>query len=311
VAAPPCPYAEVGSLLEFFVELQPQETRTRSSSTTRAWQPIRPEESTHLSDARLQLHHAAQFGAAAGISFLEHQPDGRHANLEWVPALAGLFSRVIPARTPFRIGVRPADLTLLIVTEKDQSIGRYRLHGRTIVEATQWIRAQIARLGADAARYTLKRDYEIPRHPVAMGDSFDASERSQFEELSKWFTNGASILNSLARSIHDASEVRCWPHHLDIATLVQVASERTIGVGLEPGDHYYDEPYFYVDIRPQPPVAQARTRPLWGRGKWHTREWVGAVLPGSRLEGASAQERQVREFMDSAVSACRALATQS
>ena len=292
------------------MELQPQETRSKSS-TIRAWQAVRPEESTHLSDSRLQLHHAVQFGTAAGISFLDHRPDDSHTNLEWVPALAGLFSRVVPARTAFRIGVKPADLTLLIVTEKDQPITRYRLHGRTIVEATEWIRAQIAPLGVDAARYTLKRHYEIPGHPVAMGDSFDASERSQFEELSKWFANGASILNSLARSIHDASEVRCWPHHFDIATLIHVAPERTIGVGLEPGDQYYDEPYFYVNMRPHPAAAQARSRPLWGRGTWHTREWMGAVLAGSRLEGASAQEWQVREFIDSAVSACRALATQS
>jgi hypothetical protein len=292
------------------VELQPQESHTKSP-TARTWQPIRPEESTQLSDARLQLHHAAQFGAAAGISFLKHQPDAGHTNLEWVPALAGLFSRVIPARTAFRIGVRSSDLTLLIVTEGDQLIGRYRLHGHTIVEATNWIRSKIASLGATAARYTLNRDYQIPRHPVAMGDSFDSSDKSTFDELSRWFANGASTLNSLARSIHDASEVRCWPHRFDIATITKVAPGHTIGAGLEPGDHYYDEPYFYVNIRPQPSAAQARSRPLWGRGKWHTREWVGAVLPGSRLNGASGQERQVREFLDSAVSACRALATQS
>jgi hypothetical protein len=294
----------------FFVELQPQEIRTRPH-TAKAWQPIRPEEGAHLSESRLQLHYAAQFASAAGISFLKHRPDDSHTNMEWVPALAGLFSRVIPARTPFRIGVRPADLTLLIVTDKDQSIARYRLHGRSIVEATQWIRTQIARLGADAPRYTLKRDYDIPAHPVALGDSFDASERSHFEELSKWFMNGASMLSSVARSMHDASEVRCWPHHFDIATLIKVGATRTIGAGLDPGDHYYDEPYFYVSIQPHPPAAQARARPLWGRGTWHTREWVGAVLVGSRLERASAQERQAREFIDSAVSACRALATQS
>ena len=292
------------------MELQPQQTRTRSSNT-RAWQAVRPEESTHLSDSRLQLHHAAQFGTAAGISFLDHRPDDSHTNLEWVPALSSLLSRIVPARKPFRIGVRPADLTLLIVTDKDQPIARLRLHGRTIVEATRWIREQITTLGVDAARYTLTRHYEIPAHPVALGDSFDASEKPRFEELSRWFANGASILGSLARSTHDASEVRCWPHDFDIATIIPVAHEHTIGVGLEPGDSYYDEPYFYVSMRPQPSAAQARSRPLWGRGIWRTRGWIGAVLTGSRLEGASKQEWQVREFIDSAVSACRALATQS
>jgi hypothetical protein len=293
-----------------FVELQPHETRIKSSNT-RAWQALRPEESTQLTDSRLQLHYAVQFGTAAGISFLDPRPDDSHTNLEWVPALSSLLSRVIPANKSFRIGLRPADLTLLLVTEKDQPIARYRLHGRTIVEATQWIREQIAPLGVDAARYTLKRHYDIPEHAVALGDSFDGSDRSQFEELSKWFSNGASILGSLARSIHDASEVRCWPHAFDIATLIPVGHDHTIGVGLEPGDNYYDEPYFYVSMHPQPSATQARSRPLWGRGTWHTRGWMGAVLTGSRLEGASKQEWQVREFVDSAVSACRVLATQS
>jgi hypothetical protein len=185
------------------------------------------------------------------------------------------------------------------------------LHGKTITDAVDWIRSQVSALGADASRYTLKRHYEIPRHEVAIGDAFDASDKSRFEELSKWLANGSTLLNSLARSLDDASEVRCWPHHFDIASLIQSTPDRTIGIGLEPGDEYYDEPYFYVNAHPQPRAAQAQSRPLWGRGSWHTRGWVGAVLPGSKLGPASAQEQQVREFMDSAISACRGIAIQS
>jgi len=293
------------------VELQPQRTREIRSSPARAWQPVRPEGSQQLSDARLQLHHASQFAAAAGISFLDSRPDDGHTSLEWVPGLAGLFSRVIPAHTMFRIGVTPADLTLAIVTENDQPFAHYRLHGRTIIDALAWIRSRVGLLGVDPARYTLKRRYEIPSHPVEMGDAFDASDKAQFLEVSKWLANGASVLTSLARRIHDAGEVRCWPHHFDMTTVIQATSDRTIGVGFEPGDNFYDEPYFYVNVTPQATAAQARQRPLWGGGTWHTSKWVGAVLPGSRLGAASAQEQQVREFIDSAVSACRGLATLS
>lgn len=277
----------------------------------RTWQPVRPEESPRLTDARLQLHHAAQFCSAAGISFLEPKADDSHTNLEWIPSLGGLFSQDIPGRTSFRIGVRPADLTLVIAIQNDQPFAQCKLHGRTIVEATQWIRTHIAALGLDSARYTLKRHYEIPIHAVDDGDAFDASDKSQFEELSKWLANGASLLNSISRSIRKASEVRCWPHHFDIAVLIQATRNRTIGVGLEPGDNYYDEPYFYVNMRPQPSPAQAKMKPLWGRGAWHTRGWVGAVLTGSRIGAASEQERHAREFIDSAISACRGLITQN
>ncbi|MGH7603628.1 MAG: hypothetical protein ACRENK_06475 [Gemmatimonadaceae bacterium] len=272
---------------------------------------MRPEESSRLSDARLQLHHAAQFCGAAGISFLEERADDSHTNLEWMPALGGLFSRSVPARTSFRLGLRPADLTLVIATQNDQAFAQYKLHGRTIVEATQWIRTHIAAFGLDSTRYTLKRHFDIPIHTVDDGDAFDASDKSGFEELSSWLANGASLLNSISRSIHEASEVRCWPHHFDIATIIQATPNRTIGIGLDPGDNYYDEPYFYVNMNPQPSAAQAKQRPLWGRGAWHTRRWVGAVLTGSRIGAASEQERHAREFIDSAVSACRGLITQN
>ena len=289
------------------MELVPQETNEARRPSPRMWQPIHPEAAARLTDSRLQLHHAAQFCAAAGISFLQRLPDASHTNLEWLPSLRGLFSRTIPAQRPFRIGVRPAKLAVLIVSDENRAISEYPLHGRTITETKAWIRSQLTALGADGARYTLARHYEIPRHDVAIGESFDASEQTCFEELSKWLANGAAILGSITRNANGASEVRCWPNHFDIGTLIKVSAGRAIGVGLEPGDDYYDEPYFYVNMRPQPSASRARSRPLWGSGTWHTDEWVGAVLCGSRLGAASSQERQTREFLDSAVSACRAL----
>lgn len=293
------------------VELIPHETHEKRRPSARTWQPVRPEEATRLTDSRLQLHHAAQFAAAAGISFLPHLPDDSHISLEWVPALGGLFSRVIPARRAFRVGVRPVKLALQIVSEENQPIAEYRLHGRTITEAKDWVRSQVKLLGADGSRYTLTRHYEIPRHDVAIGESFDASETSRFEELARWLANGSALLASYARTALASTEVRCWPHHFDISTLIEVAPARTIGVGLEPGDQYYDEPYFYVKIDPPPAPSRTWSRPLWGSGTWHTYQWVGAVLSGSRLGGASSQERQIREFLDSAVAACRTLLTQS
>ena len=293
------------------MELIPHAAAETYRPSPRTWQPVRPEDAAKLSDCRLQLHYAAQFGAAAGISFLAHRPDESHTNLEWVPSLAGLFSRVIPTGRPFRIGVRPSKFALLMVTEENQPIAEYKLHGRTITDATEWIRSQVKSLGADPTRYTLRRDYEIPDHPVAIGESFDASAPTLFEELSKWFSNAATLLGSVVRKTRRASELRCWPQHFDLATLIKVAPGRTIGMGLEPGDDFYDEPYFYLNMSPQPSASRAQSRPLWGNGTWHTNEWVGPVLPGSRFGAASAQEQQVREFLDSATAACRALVTQS
>ena len=93
-----------------------------------------------------------------------------------------------------------------------------------------------------------------------------------------------------------------------IATLITLGGGRTCGAGLAPGDQYYDEPYFYVNAYPQPRAEQL-TDALSGDGAWHAHEWVGAVLPGSRIAGDAATQRaQVQAFLDSALAACRRLA---
>ena len=266
---------------------------------------IDPRLATTLSDARLQVHHAAQLATAMGISYLPRRSDDSHTNLEWLSAAGVLASRVVPGDPPFRIGVRVVDLTLCMLSGGDRLLGTIPLHGRTIDQAASWIRERIADSSADPSRFSLDRHYTIPHHAVDDGAAFDASDRASFEQLAAWFELGASMLARI-REANDGSEIRCWPHHFDIATLITVAAERTVGVGLEPGDVYYAEPYFYVSTRPEPP-RDALTAPLAGGGAWHTHEWVGAVLPGSRVVDASLIREQVEAFLDSAVDACRAL----
>jgi len=259
-----------------------------------------------LSDARHQLHHAAQFAAAAGISYLPHEPDDSHTNLEWLPGLAALASRVIPARAAFRLAIRPADLSLLLLDASGSAAASLPLDGRRIHEATAWIRTRVAERGADPVRYTLARHYEIPRHPVKDGAAFDTGDAASFEQLGRWLATGAAALESLRAATAGASDVRCWPHHFDIALLIDAGPGRTVGVGLEPGDVYYDEPYLYVNMHPQPP-ASALTSTLRAGGSWHTREWIGAVLPATRLPAGDAQRAAIDDFLASAVASARAI----
>jgi hypothetical protein len=278
-----------------------------TAATADQWTAVRPERAGHLSDARLQLHYAAQFAAAAGIAFLPHRADDSHTNLEWSAELGALLSRRIASPASFRIGVRAADLSVLIIEGASEPRASFALNGRTIAEGASWIATQLAALGVDASRYSLAHQYELPPHAVARGAPFNTGDALAFTELSSWIGNGATVLSALVAATAEASELRCWPHHFDIASLLHLGDGRTIGVGLEPGDGYYDEPYFYVNLGP-PPSADALTVKLAGGGSWHTRDWIGAVLPGSRLAtGAAEQQRQVREFLDSAVAACRAM----
>src|SRR5215471_6298360 len=258
-----------------------------------------------LIDTRLQAHHAAQFAAAAGISYLPAEADDSHTNLEWLPELGALASHIVPGPSPFRIALRIADLTLLIVEAGGVTTSSFALSGRTVADAATWVRTRLNDLGADGRLYTLTRHYVIPVHPVGNGAAFDTAEGEAFEQLAAWYACAAEELTAI-RASNGASEVRCWPHHFDIAVLIEPGARQSIGVGLEPGDVNYDEPYFYVNIHPAP-SPDALDERLSGNGRWHTREWIGAVLTGSRITADSGQRTQIRQFLESAIAIARSL----
>lgn len=264
----------------------------------RIWRPLDPGLSSELGDARRQLHHAVQLASAFGISYLESRPDDSHTNLEWIEARDALASNELSG---IRIELRLPDLTLKI---RDSEFG---LLGRTVTEGAKWVMQELQDAGLDPEQYTLVRHYRIPYHAVSHGEQFDAKPK-QLEELAAWFSNAAVLLEEVRGTNPNASGVRCWPHHFDIATLLEFDAAKTLGAGLEPGDAYYDEPYFYVNVRPVPDPAELPDS-LRGGGSWHKEEWIGAVLTGSRLAGGEAQEAQAREFLSSAVETCTRIVT--
>src|SRR5262245_16970501 len=263
---------------------------------------LKPERATALSDARLQFHHAVQLATAAGISYLPPKPDDSHTNLEWLSTDGRLASNRIPSRKPFRIAVRAADLELSLLDANDAVLGSMALNQRTIGDAAGWLRTQLSELGADPRLFTLARHYEIPHHAVDDGARFDTSDTDAFAQLAAWYDLAATILESMQDLSGHTSDVRCWPHHFDIAVLIDVEPGKTIGVGMEPGDVYYDEPYFYVNTTPT--LTSPPSVALPSGGVWHTREWIGAVLRGSVLSTDSAAQ-EVRAFLVSAVAAVR------
>jgi hypothetical protein len=260
---------------------------------------------TALGDARLQFHHAIQIAVSAGISYLPAQSDDSHTALTWSGPKRALTTELIPSGRPFRIGVRVEDLAMLAIDADGRTTSSFELAGRTIADGHAWLAAIAAEAGSNAA-LTSRKHYEIPAHPVASGAPFSLRSGVAFHELSRYWSNAAVVLDDLARVTPDASDVRTWPHHFDIATLITLAgSSRTIGVGQCPGDEFYDEPYWYVGPRPRPAASELPA--LGGGGHWHTKGWFGAALPASVFVAHSDQRGRVAAFIESGVTACRRL----
>ena len=276
--------------------------------TAQEWKALGAVAPTALNDARLQVHYAVQSIVAVAMTFSKPLPDDSHRNMEWLAGLDLIAGHQIPSLGNVRVALRPTDLTLHLLGPADEILATEPMAGKTLHESYR-LAGELATSHTEVT-YTplLRPEYELPAHSVGSGQPLRIKAKEPFEELSWWFSNAAGLLAEIASATPGASAVRLWPHHFDIATLVALDGERSIGVGLSPGDDSYREPYWYVSPHPRP---EAKSPPvLSGGGAWHTKDWFGAVLTGTTIVSdreALDQLRRCREFLDSALSASRSL----
>jgi hypothetical protein len=290
-----------------------------------SWKTLGNVDAQHLVNARLQLHWAALLTAVVGKRLLPPQPDFSEQSFAWVERAGGvgtLTQGEVAGTPPFRPGLRLADLTLLLSDGEGASLRELALSGQTVAEAHAWLAAEVDALLGQPLDPPLESpgiSAELPAHPVGTGRRFTLADAAPFAEVARWFANADGLLREVAARESGASPVRCWPHHFDLATLITLEvgttpeSARTVGAGLSPGDGGRAVPYFYVTPWPYPKSPQASDLPkLAGGGTWNTEGWLGAVLEARAISTAGSgegQEGQVREFLDSAVAACRQLAS--
>ena len=280
-----------------------------------AWQTTGKINPTELTDSRVQLHYAIQFIAVTGAALAEPLPDYSYTSLMWHPSLEVFVGSAIRSTQPFQVALDPISLTLILLDKQSETIASLPLQGKTMAAGLDWLKQEISKLGADASKVAWL-DYppnDFPDSPLARGAAFDTSEKLALRELANYYANTHQILEHIVATSEDASAVRIWPHHFDMATLIMLPGTKddtplTVGVGFSPGDSSYNEPYWYVSPYPYPDTANLP--PLAGNGFWHTQHWVGAVLTASRLTqdvSSQVQQQQVESFLNSAITASIAL----
>ena len=267
-----------------------------------------------LTAARLQLHWAAQAVAAVGKLLLPHHDDFSEQSFAWCESAAALAQGVVAAPTPFRAALRPSPPALLLLGEGESppALTELALDGRTFEELYDALTVQVEILLGRPLPAPLARPDALPEHPLGMGGRFDVSDADAFAELGRLFGNAHRLLAAATAAHPGVTEVRLWPHHFDIATLIQLdppgtdpMKARTIGAGLSPGDGERQGPYLYVTPWPYP--ASDALPPLPSGGVWHTAGWTGAVLEAPHLLSGKMTGEQLanaERFLASAIDAC-------
>ena len=277
------------------------------------WNAVGTVPISELSDTRLQLHWAAQIVASFGNAVIESRADDSQSNLGWVDDLGALCSH--PSSEGLSVGLRLADLTLLFLDREKKVTSELGLQGHTLQQGFEWLTSEYTYYSGTAPRrpFTL-REYEMPPHPVGQQAAFTCENILAYKEFQSWYANAHQVLHALSVNWKQASPLRCWPHHFDIATLVILdpnkgtEEARSVGCGMSPGDGTYAEPYFYVTLWPYPEKSQL---PNMTVGTWHTEGWIGAILTASDLIGRGPVETQAERvhqfFQDSTTLGFKAL----
>jgi hypothetical protein len=271
------------------------------------WRPFHGVDWGLLQEARLQSHHAAQWLARAARAFVPPQPDDGHTSLRWEDGLDGFVTH--PLTDGARLSLQISSLTLAVHGNEPASTQSISLIGRPDKQARRWLGEQLAARGIDARGLDAPSPYEIPEHAIARGASYGpAGLADVLAELAAWYANANVLLGRVRPRMIGlklaASPVCCWPHHFDLATLTTLPMQHaettgSIGAGFSPGDEYYDEPYFYVSVYPEPdPTTLPLLPPV---GHWHTREFTAGIKLAHKILAAKDAAAETDDFLQGTV----------
>ena len=277
-----------------------------------SWQELAISNLNALVPVRNQLHYAVQFIAAAGKHLIEPRPDDSHTSVSWNQASSSFMGQPILNKHNYFISLKPAILELSICNDKKIPLKSISLHQNSRTSILAWMRSSLSEIGIESKNLWLEMHYEIPDHPLAHGEDFELINTEYFEFFSEIYSNADNIFSAIKKLIPETSEVRCWPHHFDIATLISLdpnkdaEQARSIGIGMSPGDAEFASPYFYITPWPYPDKSK-KLPDISGPGSWHTKSWSGRLLKLSELLNTPNQKHLVERFMIEGMRACMEL----
>jgi hypothetical protein len=270
------------------------------TTSTKIWTAVPRANFVFLHAARVQAHYAVQWLARAARAYIAPQPHDRHTSLGWDDAFGGLVTQALPDGS--RLGLRIHDLTLAFLDVHPHHLA---LDGRSETEVRTWLGGHIAACNLVVGKLDDPSPYAMPDHVLAIGARYSLEELGDaFKVLATWFANSHAVLSGVQKHLAakklKAPAVRCWPHHFDLDSLVYFSTGKdahSMGLGFSPGDHYYDEPYFYISLYPAPSSAFP---PLPAIAHWHTHHFTAAVAPAGRILAAIDPLGAVRSYVAAA-----------
>lgn len=268
------------------------------------WRPVGEIDPRELGKARHLAHNGAQWLARIARSYIDPADDDAHTCLGWDEDGDALVTQEIAPGLVLEL--RLPELILQFKEEGARVTHQLVMDDRSPAEVEAWLLVELLHRDVDRDRLSKELPYKIPG--LMTGDAVNYSAEpfaNELKEFSRWYANAASVLGQLQEK-HGASPIRCWPQHIVMETTFPLNNgdgSRSAKVGLAPGDGYFGEPYFHVTPSPTPDAGDHPAIP--DIGQWHTKDFIAAVLPASRVVEDKLSGDDVVAFLDAVLLAER------
>jgi hypothetical protein len=255
-----------------------------------------------LNKVQLDLHHAVQLIAAAGIFLLEKQDDDSHTNMSWDAKTETFYGGSINKRA--RVGFHVPSFSLKVSGPTGIELASLPLAGKTKEESIIWLQQALQLKQIDTTSLELKTHYEIPDHYTDQGVAFSGPDKMVLKELAKHRNNADHICSKVFSENPKASPPRTWPHHFDHGVYVPLEFDenseptRSFSIGYAVADGIVNEPYFYVTQWQKDNDIDYSNVTELEFGSWMPKELKGAALRVSEIFDMDDQEKGIKDFLD-------------
>ena len=226
------------------------------------------------------IHLAAQYLAAAGISFIPEREDDSHTNLGY--SIDDKSFETWPLNdsgSKLRFDLARYELNWISRSESRS----LTLDGCSHTQVLEWI-------SATCSAYKLNNPYKYKFHyklPYPISD--DYVFKTDPEALAREIRLRSLAHNALSQFLlqHQLiSDIRTWPHHFDtgIFFLLPSNKEISIGMGLAIPDSVVDDYYFYASGYQGHESLDTTEFKALEHGKWINKGFTGAVLPATNQD---------------------------
>ena len=251
------------------------------------WKQQRPVNIKHLVDARLQAHFALEWVSRFGRFLVPPRGDYGHVASRWDSGLEMLVT--YPAAqydAMVMVGLKLDPLEVALI-EGGGTPRKITLEGHTHQEIGEWLTSVVKNSRIKGEKLLGEIPYKLHHERLSKGGTYLYNGYAPyFKILKNWIAEASATLNDIRTMWRHynptPTPVHCWPHHFDLATLLELGDERSVGLGFSPGDDTYASPYFYINPWPKPesydklPEAPARSH-------WHTEDFFSLLLPSEQL----------------------------